>query len=449
MTLTDELARSFFDLWHHLDPTAAARFDPEGPPPGLAVFDRRTVRQHLAALRALAGAAEALAPGTRDEEIDQALLIDAIRGVEHEFDRERGRLADPAFWTSRLSEAVAARPGDQALLAAIPSWAATAEAALTRPPAFGLDLALSLLAWVLEELDQPRWQGLPVDDLTRGRAALKGLELSLREAPPAPDPMASGVGEESVDWRLHFGYTLIAGGMEALRQLARLADDLEAGAVGSDAPDLAGPEACAADAAAVPGPAFRGLMEPGPYLGAARAGALDRGGLLLQTGGALSVAVVEARYGPEGAGGLLAGRLKAPSEIRRRFANPGLVEGWCLFAEARAAEAATAGARRVLQDDLHRRVLVAALDLALHRRQLSPADAVDRLASRMPRDRALVEVRRIVLRPLEAAGSVLTWREWESLGARWPGGPDAMVQAVLTGGLASPALIRWLHGVDG
>lgn len=441
MTLTDELARSFFDLWHHLDPAAAARFDPDGPAPGLVAFDRRTVRQHLAALRSLAAAAEALSPATLDEEIDQTLLLDAIRGVEHEFDRERSRLDDPSLWVTRLCEALAARPGDAAVLAAIPAWAAAAEAALTHPPAFGLELGLVLLGWALEALEGPGWQSGQPDDLSRARAALRGLELALRNAAPQADPLRSGVGEEAVDWRLHFGYTLVAGGAEALKQLARMAEERPAPAREPEPPGAAPAPA---------GPSFRALTEPGPYAETSPAGALDRGGLRISGGAGAGAAVLEARFGPAGAGGLLAGRSRAASEIRRRFAAPGLVEGWALYAEARAAERATDPAvRRELEADLHHRVLAAAVDLAVHRRQMTPADAVERLAPRLGRARALLEVRRIVLRPLEAAGSVLAWREWEALARRWPGGPDAMERAVLADGLASPALARWRHGVDG
>jgi hypothetical protein len=439
MTLTDALARSFFDLWHHLDPAAAGRFDPAGPPP-LAAFDRRTVRQHLAALRALGGAAEALSPASLDEEIDQTLLLEAVRGVEHEFADEARRPGDPAFWASRLCEVVAARPGDPAVLADIPAWAEAAEGSLRRPPAFGLDLGLELLAWVERALEAPEWQALAADDRARARAALGSLRLALRDAAPAPDALASGVGDEAVDRRLHHGCMLGVGGVEGLRQLARMAARLE-------------PEAAlapAAEPAALPGPGFRALTEPGAWIAWAPGGALEAGALRIARGGPQAAAVIEARYGPAGAAGLLGGRGDAAAEIRRRYATPSLVEGWALYAEARVArEVPDAGARRLLAADLHRRVLAAAIDLALHRRQMPPAEALDRLTERLPPEAALVEVRRIVLRPLEAAGSVLVWREWERLESAWPGGPDAMREAVLAGGLLSPALARWRHGVDG
>jgi hypothetical protein len=58
-------------------------------------------------------------------------------------------------------------------------------------------------------------------------------------------------------------------------------------------------------------------------------------------------------------------------------------------------------------------------------------------------------VRGLLLRPLERAAAALLWREWEALAPRWPGGAEAMSEAVLTSGLPLPALVRWRHHVDG
>jgi hypothetical protein len=462
MTLTDELCRSFFDVWHHLDPVSAARFDPQAPVPVLAAFDRPTVRQHVAALRAIGAAAEALEATTLEEEIDQTLLLDAIRGVEHQFTAEAGQLGDPAFWASRLAETIERRPGDETLLDAIPTWAEAAAAELVKPPLFGLETGLALLEWAAASLDSAIWRRTRDSTVAGARAALEALAASLRRAAPAADAGTAGIGAAAVDWRLHYEYGLNLGGVEALRAVARLAGSGEPG-TGNGEPATAPPPP-----SPVPGPpspvpssppsappslsSYHRLIDPDAYHRVLPAGALGPSRLEVWAAEPeRDAAILAARYGPGGVGGLLAARAGGESEIRRRFASAGLVAGWALYAEARARGESGPETARVLSGDLHRRVLVAAVDLAIHRRQLAPAAAVGRLAERLPLPRAtlLAEVRRVTLHPLEAAGSVLTWREWEALGKLWPGGPEPMAAAVTGGGLSSPALVRWRHGVEG
>jgi len=464
VSLTDPLARSFFDLWQHLDPVQAGRFDPAAGPPGLAVFDDEIVRQHLAALRALGLAAEELEPETLDDQIDLTLLLGAIREVERTFGQERSHRAGPGFWLVRLAETLAARAGDGELLDLVPAWA---ESAVVPSDAFGLETGLTVLEAVGMLLEDELWARAPADRLARARAALEGLGQSLRaEARPSDEVPASGIGEEAADWRLNYVYSLSAGSAAALRQLAALADQLEADLVrGAAAVDparpwreiVAGlgfgplaytdPDAPMLEAWA----AFRDPTEPEAHFRVAPGGALEpgRSRLCLRPGSPLAVAR-GVRYGPAGAGGLVAGRVEAASEIRRRYAQPGLLDGWGLFAEDRAARATQAPALAlVLQADLLLRTLMAAADLAVHRRQLTLAEVPERLTTRalIAPEAAVAEARRIALAPLEAAGSVLVWREWVRLAAAWPGGDPALEAAVRAGGLASPVLVRWRHDV--
>jgi len=162
---------------------------------------------------------------------------------------------------------------------------------------------------------------------------------------------------------------------------------------------------------------------------------------------AVPAEVLEARYGERGAGALVRGRANAASEIRRRYLTPARLEGWALFSEARAADAAAAATRAPLLHDLHRRVMLGAVDLAIHRRQLSPVDAVARLGERTgwSEPERLAAVRGILLAPMEACGSVLLWQEWERLAGEWEGGEEALRRIVATDGLASPVLLRWRH----
>ena len=465
-SITDSLARSFFDLWQHLDPVRAGRFDPEAGLPGLASFDAETIRQHLAALRSLALAAEELDPGTLDEQIDLTLLLEALREVEHELEHERPHRTNPSFQLDRLTATLAARPGDGELLDLVPAWAETAG---VPSGAFGLETGLALLAEAGRLLEDERWERVPGDRIARARAALEDLGQTLRaQARPGAEAPPDGIGEEHSDWRLHHVYSLPLGGAGALRQLAALAEaqegELEALAArvrpGADWRDLLGglalgPLAYTDPAAPVLEPwlAFRDPIEPEAYLRLGSAGALepDRSRLSLRPGSPLEVAL-GVRYGPAGAGGWLAGRRQAPSEIRRRLATPGLVEAWGLFAEERAAAATAAPAiALLLRADLFLRTLVAAADLAVHRRQLDPALVPVRLTDRfpMPPAVALAAARRVVLAPLEAAGSVLVAREWAALARTWPGGAAALEAAVLESALPSPVLARWRHDVPG
>ncbi|MGE0556089.1 MAG: hypothetical protein AB7R55_21885 [Gemmatimonadales bacterium] len=447
MSLTDPLARSFFDLWHHLDPVGAGRLDPLAPPPTLVDYDPDTLGQHHAALRSLLGAAEALEPDSLDDEIDLTILLDALRGLEHQLDQEAPRFADPALWADRLAETLTARVGEAEVLEAIPAWASAAAEGLGRPPVFGLATGLAILEATLGELAGERWATAGADRLARARAEIEGLIRALQaESRPVTDASQVGIGEAAVDHRLHFDFQVTPGGGAELRSLAALAESLWAEVEAAGGADL-DPSPAGFDGVLEAWPAHRALVSADAVVQTARAGALG-GGALRVSAGRIDGEVLAARYGPRGAAGLLLGRASAASEIRRRFLAPATLEGWALFAEARAAARASGSARARLLADLHRRVVLGAVDLAIHRRQLPPLDAVTRLGDRTRWSEAdrLAAVRGILLAPMDACGSVVLWREWERLAADFEGGADALVERVFATGLAKPVLIRWRHG---
>jgi len=450
VSLTDPLARSFFDLWHHLDPIDAGRLDPLAPPPQLVDFGPDTLGQHHAALRSLLGAAEALEPESLDEEIDLTMLLDALRGLEHQLDREGRRFADPAFWADRLAETLTARVGEAEVLEAIPAWAAAAAAGLGRPSAFGLATGLAILEATLDELRGERWAVAGNERIARATAELEGLVRTLEaESRPVTDTSKIGIGEAAVDYRLHFDFQVTPGGGAELRAMAGLAESLwaevEAAGGAEGEPSPAG-----FDGVLEPWPAHRALVSPDAIVHATRAGALG-GGALRVSAGRVDAAVLAARYGPRGAAGLARARSSAASEIRRRLLSTAALEGWALFAEARVAAEAAGPTRALLLADLHRRVVLGAVDLAIHRRQLTPTDAVARLGDRTRWSDAerLAAVRGILLSPMDACGSVVLWQEWERLAADFDGGADALIEQVLLTGLAKPVLMRWRHGAQG
>jgi hypothetical protein len=415
MALTDDLCRSFFDIWHHLDPVAASRVDPSAPRPTLVLHDKETVRQHLAALRSLDAAVEELSPDLLDDEIDQTLLLDAIRAVEHRFAKERPHLSDPAFWTSRLAAGLAAGPGDEATLEAIPTWSATARATLTSPTPFALESGLALLAPAVASLDAEPWRAAGTERLAAARDALETLRNALRDLPPNLAAEANGIGQANVDWRLHYPLSLNACGAGALRTIGREVETLGAKVE-----------------------ALAGALAPERDWRETAADAAER------------EAASAARPGDQAVVRMLRERSRADSEIRRRYVAAPLARAWGLYAESRAARAAPADEPALLlQAGRYRTTLLAATDLAVHLRQFSPSDAVNRLGERLPLPRAtwLAHVRGVLLHPIDVAGAVLVSREWESLGDRWPDGRDAMEEALVGSGLASPTLLGWRYGV--
>jgi hypothetical protein len=339
---------------------------------------------------------------------------------------------------------------------------AEAAAAWGRPSRPAAATGAALLAWVAAALDTDAWAGASSGALTTARGDLRSLAESLA-AGAGPDVAAPVLGEEEVSWRLHFDYTLTPGAAEALRVTARIAaeviDRLQAAAArvgsGTDWADIARQplpsphESVAAEA----WPAFRSVAGTGWWIRVISGGALDPGTARVSAADPERAAVVtDVRYGAAGGGGRLMARARAGSEIRRRFARPALVDAWGLFIQSSAARR-TADPRLSIHllADLYRRVLVAAADLAIHQGTLDSTDALAGLRDRLPVAAAELEaeVRGIALRPVEAAGAVLVYREWERLAADWPGGHGGLAEAVLADGLAHPALLRWKHGVDG
>ena len=60
MANTDELCRSFLDLWWHFDPAAATLAGVPGHDGRLGAFDAGSIREHLAAFRSIAAAVNSI-----------------------------------------------------------------------------------------------------------------------------------------------------------------------------------------------------------------------------------------------------------------------------------------------------------------------------------------------------------------------------------------------------
>ena len=106
VSAVDELCRSYLDVRWHFDPAAASadgRTEQDGR---LGRFDAETVREHLAAVRSLAGAAEELDVEDHQDEIDRTALLDDMRVLGFRFEYEQPHRRNPAFWLSARARCI-------------------------------------------------------------------------------------------------------------------------------------------------------------------------------------------------------------------------------------------------------------------------------------------------------------------------------------------------------
>jgi hypothetical protein len=249
-TAVDDLCRSYLDLKYHFDPaagSAAGRIELDAR---LGSFDAETTRAHLAALRAIAGAAEELEPEELPEEIDRTALLGEIRTTVFRLEHEQPGVRNPAFWLGHLFQGlytlltrnepdIAARaPAVASRLNATPAFLEGARATLEAPPSVFVDTALSMLGGGGELIAQmvgvfgpaaPDLNG----ELTRaGEAALRALvefgAVLRDEIEPNPDPQAFAIGEEQFTRRLYNEHALGSSPAELWRYGLQLQEEVTA-----------------------------------------------------------------------------------------------------------------------------------------------------------------------------------------------------------------------------
>ena len=218
--LLAELARSFLDLWHHVDGVEARRFDREGPFPRLRPFDREISRGHVAALRSIEGATVELEVTELDDEIDRTILLAAIRPQIRRHEHEHPERTNPTFWTGRLVAALEATAGDAEVLASVPPWVEAARATVANPPLAALPVAHEDVAAARTTLARSEWWQADQEALSQSVAALDRLDRFLRlETMPDPTAEAGALGEPGVSWHLHHAALIETGAEEAARRL--------------------------------------------------------------------------------------------------------------------------------------------------------------------------------------------------------------------------------------
>lgn len=472
MASVDDLCRSYLDLKYHFDPAAASSAGLVSHDARLGRFDAETTREHLSALRAVAGAIEELESDDLQAEIDRTALLGEIRSGAFRLEHERPHVRNPAFWLShvfqglyailsRRNGVIAARaPAALERLRAIPDFLATARDTLDEPPAVFVDTALGMLGGggelvvqLVAALDSevPELRADFQDAAGKALEALKRFGTALRgEIEPAADPHAFAVGEEQFGRRLHHEHALVAGAPELWRyglhlqeeteaELAALASRLDGRSwreiveeLRGDAPE---PEALLGvyraeldrahafvadrDLVSVPRDPVDVVPTPGFMLALVPFAAYEPPPIFLshQTG-RFYVTPPDPASPPETLARQRRGHCRhaipamvaheaypghhlqlvtaqgLASEVRRHVWTPVMVEGWALYCEQLMDEAGyyeEDEARLFRLVNLLWRAIRIVLDVGLHTRGMSPAEAVDYMVEHLPIERASAE----------------------------------------------------------
>jgi uncharacterized protein (DUF885 family) len=261
MPSVDDLCRSYLDLKYQFDPAAASSAGLVVHDGRLGSFDAASVREHVAALRSVAGAVEELEVEDLQDEVDRTALLGELRATIYRFEHERPHERNPVHWINHLFQglyAVLSRSNGAAggrapavleRLRAIPGFLDSARAVLDEPPSVFVDSALTMLGGggeLVVQLAGAMAAETPElgDDLRAAAAAaleaLKRFGVALRdEIEPNADPHAFAIGEEQFARRLHFEHAITSGAPELWRyglhlqeettaQLAALAAELGA-----------------------------------------------------------------------------------------------------------------------------------------------------------------------------------------------------------------------------
>jgi len=473
---TDQLCRSFLDLWWHFDPAAASRIGLTQHDGRLGAFDADSLRQHVAGLKAIAGAVEELEVESTADEIDRTALLDHLRVLLFRFEHEHPYQTNPALWVEHLARALRALlvredPGGAAdaafdRLRALSGFVGAARDTLRQPAPVLVDAALAQLAGfpaLLEATEQrfgALWTADPAEAakvLTEARSALDRFGAALRVLPLDLDLHAGTVGEDEVDRRLHYEHASIHNSAElhrgALRLAAETEAELEALAATIDpsrswielyeqargeAPVWSELTALFHDALAGNARILEahGLVSEAPPLvleaehpvaavlepvASYRAASRDSpAAVLLGEADLPLLPWLAARLGIPGAHLHRVQRDALPGLVRRHIAATSTPLGWNLYAGDLMAELGLGDdpevrlAERVL---FLRDVHLALVDLGFHTRQLTAAEAVEHLTKRLPfgAATALADVRRIACRPTAACAALLGRQELRRL----------------------------------
>ncbi len=248
MSAIDDLCRSYLDVRWHFDPAAASsagRIDADGR---LGRFDEESVRQHLAAVRALSVAAEEIEVDDQQEEIDRTALLDEMRVLGFRFEYEQPHRRNPAFWLGHLFDglhAILSRSDADGAAAGplldrlkdVPGFLESATSTIDAPAQIFTDTALAMLGGGGELVGAAVQRFSQIAPELAGQLEPAGREalLALRtfgtalgqKIEPDANPHAFAVGEEQFERRLRYEHALLAGAPELWRYGLHLRDEVE------------------------------------------------------------------------------------------------------------------------------------------------------------------------------------------------------------------------------
>jgi uncharacterized protein (DUF885 family) len=473
VAITDELCRSFLDLWWHFDPAAATLAGAPGQDSRLGGFDPDAVRSYAAALRSIAGAAEDLEVDELADEIDRTALLDHLRVLLFRLEEEHPHRTDPVFWISHACSAfdglLLRAPSDPASATAaldrlreLPRFLTEARDTLRDPPQVLVDAAVAMLPGLSVLLDEtatrfaPLWAAFDEDDsdtiVAAAESAVGRTSQALRsEIAASPAPGAEAVGEDEVDRRLHHEHASVHNGAEVWRSANRLVTETEAEVAALAAvidpgrgwrevyEALAGGEADAATAwreslaeswgaaeaagfgavapaplEVTPAPGYVRVLEPEASYRQSDGRSPAR--VLVSGSTPALVPWLAARLGPPGVH-LHRSRCDGLTRlVRRHLSTSSTALGWSLYAQELVRDH---GLRPDPESRLAERVLLlrdahlAVVDLGIHTRQFTADDAIGYLTAHLPVERgtAQAEVWRVACRPTSAAAAILGKRE--------------------------------------
>jgi len=248
MVTVDDLCRSYLDLKYHFDPAAASGAGLVAHDGRLGSFDVESVRTQLAALRALAGAAEELDAEDPHDEIDRTALLGELRSVGYRWEHERPHVRNPGYWLNHLFQAHYAvlsrgsrenRRASAVLerLESVPAFLESARRTIDEPPSVFVDQALIMLGGggqlLVQVVAQTSQEEPPLSERLQaaGEKALEALTrfgAALRDdIEPSPDPLSFAIGEEQFARRLHHEHALVAGAPELWRYGLHLQEETE------------------------------------------------------------------------------------------------------------------------------------------------------------------------------------------------------------------------------
>lgn len=239
MSSVDQLCRSYLDLKYHFDPAAASSAGLVAQDGRLGRFDPATVREHVSALRSVAGAVEELDVDDLQDEVDRTALLGELRTTIFRMEHERPHERNPIFWVNHLfqglyavlsrqnGEAAGRAPAALERVRAIPAFLETARETIDEPPSVFVDSALGMLGGGGELVVQltavlateaPNLEHELREAAGQALEALKRFGTALRdEIEPSADPHAFAIGEDQFARRLHFEHAVVAGAPEIWR----------------------------------------------------------------------------------------------------------------------------------------------------------------------------------------------------------------------------------------